>query len=335
MARAARIRSQLGIEAIPAAGADNVPVAATVQLPGLLTMRHASNRLLREEYRNSWGGSNVHDDLRVESTGQYVGRCTSSTLIYWLSAAIRSNPTIAAISGGSSWTFNQPLTNAPIPPLQAYTAYWGDDDGGGGGGALCSAGVVVTRIVIEGADDAAWTVRVDLLGTGVIAGAFTSALTTITNETAKNLLSSIFFAADWAGLAGAAASTNLAYGFTWTYDAGIAGDFTMSNKLRRTDLHRDIPETTLQLRLKWTTVAAARAVDTVNLTRQYIRLLNTGTGPNFIDIAGSYAPMTFDSIADQRDGTTRATWDLVAVEDPAGGTPRKVEVKVGTAAGAL
>jgi len=310
MTRSALIRSQLGIQTVA-----DTPVAATVQLPGLLTMRHAPNRLLREEYRNSWGGSNVHDDLRLESTGQYVGRCTASTLIYWLSAAIRGNPTVTG-AGPYTHAYIQPLTGA-IPPLKYLTAYWGDD-----AGALCAPGVVVSRIVIEGANDAAWTIRADLLGMGVVAGSF-AALTTITNETVKNLLTSLFVDSTWAGIGGTL-KTGLGYGFTWTWDSGIAGDFTMSNQLNRTDIHRAIPNTTLQLRLKWNADSTVLAVDTINLTRKFIRLQNTGTVNSVIRIDGAYDPMTMDTVADQTDGTTRATLDLVAVED----TARKVEVTV-------
>ena len=315
MARSALIRSQLGIEGTP-----GTPVAASVQLPGLLTMRHAPNRVLREEYRNSWGGTNTHDDLRLESTGQYAGRCTASTLIYWLSAATRGDPTITG-SGPYVHVYNQPLTVAPIPALKYLSAYFGDE-----AGALCAPGVVVTRIVIEGADDAAWTIRADLLGMGMVAGSFNAALTTIPNETVKNLLTSLHIANSWAALTPTppAAALNLAYGFTWTWDSGIAGDFTMSNQLNRTDIHRDIPTTTLQLRLKWAGIATQEAVNTINLSRRFIRLKNTGTVNSIIQIDGAYDPLTMDTIADQRDGTTRATWDLVAVED----TARKIEVSV-------
>jgi len=306
-----------------------------VQLPGLLTMRHAPNRLLREEYRNSWGGSNVHDDLRLESTGQYVGRCTTSTLPYWLSAAMRGSVTpTTVLTTGKQWAFVQPLTEIPVPPVQQFTAYWGDADPAGG--SLCAPGTVVTRIVIEGANDAAWTIRCDLMGMGVEVAAFAS-LTTISNETVKNLLSSIFMAGDWTALGAALATTNLAYGFTWTYDSGIAGDFTMSNSLTRTDLHRDIPETTLQLRLKWNADAQNLAVHQINNARRFIRLKNEGsiivggTAKNTIDIAGAYDLMTMDTVADQTDGTVRSTLDLVAVED----NGRKVEVTVINALAAL
>ena len=333
MARAARIRSQLGLGGTPGS-----PAAATVQLPGLLTMRHAPNRLLREEYRNSWGGSNVHDDLRLESTGQYVGRCTTSTLPYWLSAGMRGGVTpTTVLTSGKQWAFVQPLTEIPVPALQQLTAYWGDADPTGG--SLCAPGTVVTRIVIEGANDAAWTIRADLLGMGTEPAAFNAALTTISNETVKNLLSSIFIGGDWATIMAATptASPGVAYGFTWTYDAGVAGDFTMSNSLTRTDLHRDIPNTTLQLRLKWSAEAQNLAVHHLNNARRFIRLKNEGsiisggTAKNTIDIAGAYDLMTMDTVADQTDGTVRSTLDLVAVED----SGREVEVTVTNALASL
>src|SRR6188768_3311807 len=113
MTRAALIRSQLGIET-----AHGTVVPASVQLPGLLTMRHAPNRILREEYRASWGGSNVHDDLSLQSTGQYVGRCTASTLPFWLAGAMRADVTP---SGGGPYTrlFAQPIDGtAAIPALR-------------------------------------------------------------------------------------------------------------------------------------------------------------------------------------------------------------------------
>jgi hypothetical protein len=321
MSRAALIRSQLGIQTTP-----DTPVAATVQLPGLLTMRHAPERVLREEYRASWGGSNVHDDLKLESTGQYVGRCTASTLIYWLSAAMRGNPTVSG-SGPYTWVLNQPLTGA-IPDLKSLTAYWGNDTAGGGGGALRAPGVVATRIVIEGSDTAAWTIRVELLGMGAISGTFAS-LSTITNETIKNLLSSVYVASSWGALD---ALTNplteallcFAYGFTWTWDSGITNDFAMNGSLNRCAINRGIPSVTLQLRAKWNADGAAQAVHTINGTRRFIRLENVGTANSTIKIAGAYDPMTYDTITDQRDGTIRSTWDLVGVED----TARKTEVTV-------
>lgn len=322
MSRAAEIRSQLGIETVP-----GTAVAATVQLPGLLTMRHAPERVLREEYRASWGGSNVHDDLSLESTGQYVGRCTASTLVYWLSASMRGDPTKTG-AGPYTWVFNQPLTVSPIPDLKTFTAYWGSNSAGSGGGALRAPGVVVTRIVIEGSDKAAWTVRVDLLGKGTISGTFAS-LSTITNESIKNLLSSIYIAGSWSALDALTSPTTdatlcTAYGFTWTWDSGITNDFAMNADLNRCDINRGIPNVTLQLRLKWNALAAAQAVHAINGTRRFIRLDNIGTASSTVKIAGAYDPITYDVNTDQRDGTVRGTMDLVGVED----TARKCEVTV-------
>jgi hypothetical protein len=328
MTRAALIRSQLGIES-----AHGTVVAPTVQLPGLLTMRHDPNRVLREEYRASWGGSNVHDDLSVKSTGQYVGRCTASTLPYWLSGAMRADVTP---SGGGPYTrlYAQHIDGTvTIPSLRSYSAYWGDE-----AGALVSAGTVVTRIVIEGADDAAWTIRCDLLGMGVVAGNFNTGLTTVANETVKNKLTQLFITNDWGALdasipattpttpANHTAKLGVQYGFTWTWDSGIADDLTGGPELTRVALQRAIPSTTLQMRLKWSGVTTQEAVNTINQppTRRFIRLWNGGSATSIIAISGAYQPMTMDTVSEQRDGTTRATWDLVAVED----TGRKVEVSV-------
>jgi hypothetical protein len=324
MTRAALIRSQLGIES-----AHGTVVSPTVQLPGLLTMRHAPNRVLREEYRASWGGSNVHDDLSLQSTGQYAGRCTASTLPYWLSGAMRADVTP---SGGGPYTrlYAQHISGTTtIPALRSYSAYWGDE-----AGSLCAPGTVVTRIVIEGADDAAWTIRCDLLGMGVIAGNFNTGLTTLGNETVKNKLTQLFIKNDWGALDAAVPATSpsvpggaalgVHYGFTWTWESGIANDYTTGPTLNREALQRAIPRATLQMRLKWSGIVTQDAVNTIMLTRRFIKLRNEGTPNSIIEIAGAYDPMTMDTVSDQRDGTTRATWDLVAVEDSA----RKIEVSV-------
>lgn len=328
MTRAARIKSQIGFELSPIDL--TTPVAPTVQLPGLLTMRHAPERVLREEYRNSWGGSNTHDDLKLESTGQYVGRCTASTLVYWLNCAMRNDPTLTG-SGPYTRLYQQPLSVSGPPAVSALRAFSGDDEGG----PLIYPGVVVTRLVIEGGDTAAWTVRADLLGMGSLGAGTFATLNTITNESVKNLLTRLYLSASWTALLATTDTDgdadlvkNFSYGFTWTWDSGITGDYTMGRSLNRSDINRGIPNVTLQLRVKYNNVAAAQAVQTINNSRRFIRLMNVGTANSKIIIDGSYDPMTFDTITDQRDGTTRGTWDLVGVEDPGGGTPRKCEVTV-------
>lgn len=335
MARAARIKNQLGVQS-----AFGTPVAPTVQLPGLIQLKHAPNRVLREEYRASWGGSNTHDDLSILNTGSYIGRCTTTTLPVWLAGSVRGDVTPTTLAGiARQWKYDQWLSPGPIPDPKMYTLYAGDDDGGGGGGPQRAADNIITKIVIEGSDDSAMTIRCDLLGTGIIAiGPGFIETPTVKNETAKNLLNCIFIKPTWAALDAVTRGTqaapgdelrNLAYGFTWTWDSGMTSDFNMSGQLTRIDLHRPIPTVTLQLRLKWTSAAAAEGINSINNTRRMIRLENqgsliVGSNYNMIRIDGAYDSMPMEALTSQENGTNRATWDLIGVED----TSRKCEVTV-------
>lgn len=318
-------RSQIALETTA-----GTPLTATVQLPGDLSMQYAPERTIREESRASMGGSNTYDDLSASSTGQYAGRCTTSTFPYWLSAGVRADSTISTPSGGTNsreHLYTQPLTT--IPALQPLTVYYGDNTQ-----ALRVPGTFATRIVVEGSDTGPWRVTVDLLGRTPTTATFAS-LSTITNETAKNLLSKVYIDSSGAGMGGTQKTATF-YGFTWTWESGINPDFTMDGSINMSDIQRDAPRVTLQLRAKWNSVAVAEHANWLALTRRFIRLENEGSTiedstiegsiKHRIRIDGAYEHLRFNSMSDKRDGTTRTTWDLEGVEDGTWG--KKTEIAV-------
>lgn len=318
--------SQLGIESTVL-----TPTAADVQLAGKLSMKHMPNRRKRDEARNSMGGSNTRDDMSIQSQGTYAGDLSAAELVYWLSLGMRGDPTVTTPETSvRKHVYLQML--ATIPDLKYATVYWGDDSG-----ALRAPGAFVTQIVVEGADDGPWTIRCALTGGGVIAGTFAS-LSTITHETVKNLLTLLFVEDSWTALDATTVGTvaspgserrQLHFGFTWTHNTGNSPTFTTDGTLSRSAVDRTEPSTTLQLRTRHHGLALTEEVNWINNTRQFIRLLNVGglvgaTAKNTIQIDGAYDFVDFDSVADERDGVVRSTWDLEAVED----TSRMVEVTV-------
>jgi hypothetical protein len=316
-------RSQIGIESV-----FGTATAPTVQLPGALTLKNAPRRERREEHRFSMGGSNVYDDLSYSSTGTYTGRCTTTTLPYWLAAGMRGDVTPTTPSGTVKlWTYTQPLST--IPALKSLTAYMGDNTE-----ALRAAGVSVRRITITGNDTDAWTVSVDLIGQSLAAGSGSTydfaTLTTPTHETAKNLLSRVYLDDTGAGI-GTTAITATFYGFTWVWDSGITPDYTMDNQLDMTDIQRGEPTTTLELRLKWNATAVTEHTNWRSAATRFVRVANFGsvistTYRHQIFLDGAYVITDFDPIDNERDGTTLSKISLTAVEDVTWG--KKVEVSV-------
>lgn len=314
--------NQIGVETTA-----GTAVTATVQLPGSIVMNYEPERVLREEFRNSMGGSNTYDDLSKKSTGQYTGRCTTNTAVYWMSAGIRGDPVISTPSGGTlsrQWLFTPVL--ATVPALKYLTAYWGDNTQ-----ALRAPGVFVRRIVIQADDTGPWTITVDLTGRTPETATFAS-LTTQSNETAKNLLSKVYFEDTGAAIdAGPTAKAATFYGFTFTHDTGVTPDYTMDGTTDMSDVQRDAPQTTLQLRAKWNANAVAEHAKWLALTRRFVRVENTGSIiegsiAHRIRLDAAYELTGFNSKTDARNGTTRSTIDLTAVEDVTWGMKMRIAI---------
>jgi len=319
MTRAVFRRSQVAPEAIY-----GTALAATHQLSGALALTNQPQRERRLEHRNSMGGSNVWTDYAYRCAGTYAGRAVTNELPFIFASSIRGDVTPAA----GLWTYTQPLST--IPSLKPLTLYAGDNTQ-----ALRAAGCFIEEWTIEAQDTGAVMLNATVLGREMVTGSFDTAKVTMPGDTAKNLLSTVSID-DTSGGIGGTVLAGTVYGWRVQWNSGIAPDYTMDMALDMKDIHRDEPEITLTLTAKFNASAVAEFSAYRLLTKRYIRILNVGgyhsgtSGPRHtLTIDGCYVCTEFVPIAEERDGTTRCTLTLVAVEDAAwtaGG--KKFEVTV-------
>jgi hypothetical protein len=308
-------RSQLAPEGIGSVG---LAVAATKQLSGALSLTNQPQRERRIERRATMGGSNVWTDYAYRCAGTYAGRAVTNELPYILSMAVRGDITTPT---ANVWTFDQPIKT--VPALRSCTLYAGDNSQ-----AFRAAGCYVEEFTLEAQDTGAVMLNATILGhelvkTGVV---FDTTLTTMPGDTAKNLLTTIAIA-DGSGTIGSPVIAGQVYGFRLTWNSGIAPDYTMDMQLDMTDIQRDEPECTVVVTAKLHNAAVNEFDKYRLLSNRYVRLLNIGqflsgtSGPRHtIQIDGCYVITDFTPLAEERDGTTRCTFTMTAVEDPAWGT---------------
>jgi hypothetical protein len=272
----------------------------THQLSGAMAMKNAPERLRREERRASMGGSTIWTDFSYRAEGQYTGRATAQELPFFLASAI--DGTVQPTTG--TWTYAQPLYT--VPPLKSLCVYVGDNTQ-----ALRAAGVYTRQLTIEGRDTGAWMVTADLFGRELVKGTFIVPKATMANDTVKNLMSQVYI--DDVAI-GAGLISGTAYGFRWVWTSGIEPDYTMSNQLDMTGIHRDEPTCTLEITAKWNAAIVNEFDKYRALSTRYVRLNTSTSGGNSIRIDGVYAPTDFTPLAEERNGTTIATLQLTAVE---------------------
>lgn len=320
-------RSQIAIETTV-----GMAVVPTRQLQGRIKMQNNPNRVLREEYRATMFGSGTFDDLSYQSSGAYTGRFVTIEAPFFFSMAIRGDVTPTTPAGTVRlWTYTQPST---LIALKSATAYSGDDTK-----ALRAAGTFCNRLEISGSNDGAITVNHGLLGRELVADAidastfaFDTALTTPTNETAKNLLTQVFMN-DTGAAIGTTAWAATAYEWTWTFDPKIEPDYTMDNTLDMTNIHRDAPVTTLQLTTKWNVNAVNEFLKYRALTKRFIRVESLGTTiettyQHRLRLDGCYVATDFEPLSAESEGTQRGTVTYTAVDDAT--WAKKVEASVQT-----
>lgn len=325
-------KSQIGVE-----GTVGSIATATVQLNGALSMTDERQRELRDERRASMGGSNTYDDLSYQSTGRYTGRCVVRELPYFLASSIDGTITPTTPGGTTPrlWTFTQPLTT--IPALKSLSSYSGDNTQ-----ALVSLGTYTRQIVIRGTDTAVWTIEAELLGRELTTGTFASisALTggaLLDQSSVKNLLSKLYIDAQ-GGTIGSTQKTQTSYSFVWTWNSGIAPDYTMDATLDMTDIQRDAPTCTLEIITKWNSNAVTEFGHWRSGAVRLVRVENEGstiesTYKRRIRLDGAYVYTGFTPLDNERDGTTLGRLTLTAVEDP--DYTKKVEVTVQNALASL
>jgi hypothetical protein len=335
-------RSQVAVETTVGAA-----LAPTRQLVGALALRNQPERVLREEYRASMGGSNVYDDLSYRGEGTYSGRCVTSELPMFLSSSIVEVLTPTT----SVYTYTMPLslagTPAALTKLTSLCLYAGDQTQ-----ALRAAGCYVSRIVIRGSNTEAWTVEITFLTREVVVASglndFDNALVNAPNVTMKNLMGWIAIAPATGGMPTAPitatpSQANTFYSFTWTWEAGIAPDYTMDLQLDMANIHRDAPQATLEIVSKWNAAARDEFINyrlSLPVTPRLIRVSADGgylagsSGPRHtINIDGCYVYTDFVPLDSERDGTTLGRLTLAAIENTTAISPgttwaKKIEVSV-------
>lgn len=305
-------------------------VAATRRLSGRLAINDASVLELRDEERGSMGGSNTYDFLQYETSAIYTGLVTTDEMLFWCQSGIIGG--ISAVgSNPSVYTFTQPLTPAQLAAavdatarpsgLASLTLYAGDSTASNE--CIRTAGCYVKTITITGGSNKAWQITVELLGKRWAMSTFTT-LTQPTNRIAKNLFSEVYFNDAGADIGTTKLALGTFYEITWKHDSKITGDWSMDGTLEMTGILRDIPETTLEMTGKWNADMILEFADALALTRRFVQVRNTLVSPHRLKLNGCYSPMKITPLDSDRNGTTLAKLNLMAVEDSTWG--KKIEI---------
>jgi hypothetical protein len=318
------ILSQIGVEST-----FNTPVTVTREMVGDMSFDLEPERVEREEFRASMGGSTGHDDLSFLVTGRYDARATVRELPYFLSSSVRGDPTISTPSGGTNsrqWLYKQPVRGDGAPALKSLTAITGDNSQ-----ALQTSGITVNQWVLTGNDSQQWRFTSQLMGANQISDSV--AYQTITEptgnaladlSTAINKRSRVFIDDTGAGIGGTRLQLT-GYGFTFTWNSGTAPDNTMdyiddATALYMNGIQRGGPTATLELLLKWNASAKGEWDKFRANTRRFVRIENVGSiieGSinRLIRIDGAYDILRYATRESKQDGTVRARMSLTAVED--------------------